>query len=203
MSDQVEKLLMGTYFYPRGGSAHVARALAGELGAQGIEVTLVSGSRADLGPAADAKDFYAGLDVRAVDFTPALRSGRPLDFVGPAGTAPMHGSFEDREDAVDPVLTSLDDRRLELQVDAWARELERAAAGGVDRLYLHHLTPLNEAAARALPGVPIVGHIPGTQLLMLAAIQAGAGAGGRGGVAWIKRLRRWAAACERLIVADR
>ena len=89
--------------------------------------------------------------MRAVDFTPALRSGRPLDFVGPAGTAPMHGSFEDREDAPDPVLTSLDDRRLELQVDAWARELERAAAGGVDRLYLHHLTPLTRRRRAPFP----------------------------------------------------
>src|SRR6201989_2941614 len=178
MSDTVEKLLMGTYFYPRGGSAHVARALARELRKQGIEVTLVSGSRTDLGPAADARAFYAGLDVRAVDFTPALESGRPLDFVGPPGTAPMHGSFEDRVDAVDPVLTSLDERRLGLQVDAWARELERASAGGVDRLYLHHLTPLNEAAARALPGVPIIGHIHGTELLLLEEIAAGAAPGG-------------------------
>src|ERR1700709_126738 len=102
MSDKVEKLLMGTYFYPRGGSAHVARALARELETQGIEVTLVSGSRTDLGPAADANDFYKGLDVRAGDFPPALLSGRPLDFVRPPGTAPMRGSFEDREDAVAP-----------------------------------------------------------------------------------------------------
>jgi glycosyltransferase involved in cell wall biosynthesis len=200
MSDTVEKLLMGTYFYPRGGSAHVARALARELEKQGIEVTLVSGSRTDLGPAADARDFYAGLDVRPVDFTPALRSGRQLDFVGPPGTAPMHGSFEDREDAVDPVLASLDDDRLELQVDAWARELELAAAGGVDRLYLHHLTPLNEAAARALPGVPIIGHIHGTELLMLEAIEAGAPADRSRAAAWSERLSHWAANCERLVV---
>jgi glycosyltransferase involved in cell wall biosynthesis len=202
MSDTVEKLLMGTYFYPRGGSAHVARALARELQTQGIEVTLVSGSRTDLGPAADAHDFYAGLDVRAVDFTPALRSGRPLDFVGPPGTAPMHGSFEDREDAVDPVLTSLDERRLELQVDAWARELERAAAVGVDRLYLHHLTPLDEAAARALPGVPIIGHIHGTELLMLEAIDSGSPVERDRAASWSERLRRWAGDCERLVVGD-
>jgi glycosyltransferase involved in cell wall biosynthesis len=202
MSNKVEKLLMGTYFYPRGGSAHVARALARELRSQGIEVTLVSGSRTDLGPAADARAFYAGLDVRAVDFTPALESGRPLDFVGPPGTAPMHGSFEDREDAVDPVLTSLDDRRLELQVDAWARELERAAAGGVDRLYLHHLTPLNEAAARALPGVPIIGHIHGTELLMLEAVEAGSAVDRDRAASWSERLRGWAADCERLVVGD-
>src|ERR1700754_641849 len=193
MSDTVEKLLMGTYFYPRGGSAHVARALARELGTQGIEVTLVSGSRTDLGPAADARAFYAGLDVRAVDFTPALESGHPLDFIGPPGTAPMHGSFEDREDAVDPVLSSFDERRLRLQVDAWARELELAAAGGVDRLYLHHLTPLDEAAALALPGVPIIGHIHGTELLMLEAVEEGAGGEPGRAAAWSERLSGWAA----------
>ncbi len=114
----------------------------------------------------------------------------------------MHGSFEDREDAVDPVLTSLDDRRLELQVDAWARELERAAAGGVDRLYLHHLTPLDEAAALALPGVPIIGHIHGTELLMLEAIEEGAAVDPGRAAAWTERLGRWAADCERLVVGD-
>ena len=101
-----------------------------------------------------------------------MRSAHPLDFVGPACTAPIHGSFEDRPDAPDAVFTSLDDEQLELQVDAWAQRLEEAAAGGVDKLYLHHLTPLNEAAARALPGVPIIGHIHGTELLMLEEIEA-------------------------------
>src|SRR4051794_26314596 len=123
---------MGIYFYPRGGSAHSTRALARQLEVQGLDVTLLSGSRTDLGPVADARHFYEGIDTRAVDFTPALRSARPLDFVGPPGTAPIHGSFEDRDDAADAVLTSLDDDQLELQVEAWARELERAAAGGVD-----------------------------------------------------------------------
>jgi glycosyltransferase involved in cell wall biosynthesis len=203
MNNQVEKVLMGIYFYPRGGSAHSARALARQLEVQGLDLTLVSGSRTDLGPIGDAHDFYKGLDVRPVDFTPALRSGRPLDFRGAPGTAPMHGSFEDRPDAPDAVLTSFDDARLELQVDAWARELEAAAAGGIDRLYLHHLTPLNEAAARALPEVPIIGHIHGTELLMLEAIEADVPSADSRAAAWAERLRRWAAACERLIVGDR
>jgi glycosyltransferase involved in cell wall biosynthesis len=201
VANTVEKVLMGIYFYPRGGSAHSARALARQLELQGLDVTLLSGSRTDLGPLADARAFYAGIDVRSVDFTPALRSPQPLDFVGPACTAPIHGSFEDRVDAPDAVLTSLDDDRLELQVEAWADELERAAAGGVDRLYLHHLTPLNEAAARALPGVPIIGHIHGTELLMLEEIEAGPSSG-HAAEAWSERLRRWAADCARLIVGD-
>ena len=39
-------------------------------------------------------------------------------------------------------------------------------------LHLHHLTPLNEAAARVAPDVPVVGHLHGTELLMLEAIEA-------------------------------
>jgi glycosyltransferase involved in cell wall biosynthesis len=199
--DTVEKVLMGIYFYPRGGSAHSARALARQLEVQGLGVTLLSGSRTDLGPLGDAQAFYAGIDVRSVDFTPALRSAQPLDFVGPACTAPIHGSFEDRTDAPDAVLSSLDDDRFELQVEAWVHELERAAAGGVDRLYLHHLTPVNEAAARALPGVPIIGHIHGTELLMLEEIEAGP-TSGRQAEVWSERLRRWAGECARLVVGD-
>jgi glycosyltransferase involved in cell wall biosynthesis len=202
MADTVEKVLMGIYFYPRGGSAHSARALTHQLEEHGFDVTLLSGSRTDLGPAADARAFYEGIDVRTVDFTPALRSGRPLDFAGPPGTAPMHGSFEDRPDAPDALLVSLDDKRFELQVDAWARELQAAAAGGIDRLYLHHLTPLNEAAARVLPGVPIIGHIHGTELLMLEQLEAGTPLDRDRAAVWIERLRRWAADCERLIVGD-
>ena len=44
----------------------------------------------------------------------------------------MHGSFEDRPAAPDAVLASLDVEELELQVEAWSRELRDAAAGGVD-----------------------------------------------------------------------
>jgi len=76
------------------------------------------------------------------------------------------------------------------------------ATGGVDKLYLHHLTPLNEAAARALPGVPIIGHIHGTELLMLEEIEEDSAATGRHGGRWAERLRRWAGECERLIVGE-
>ena len=37
-------------------------------------------------------------------------------------------------------------------------------------LHLHHLTPVHDAAARALPGVPVVTHLHGTELKMLDAI---------------------------------
>jgi glycosyltransferase involved in cell wall biosynthesis len=193
---------MGIYFYPRGGSAHVCRSLARELGRNGIEVTLVAGSRSDLGEAASASAFYEGLDLRAVDFTPAIRSADPLHYAGGPWTAPVHGSYEDRPEAVDPVLAGLDDEEFELQVEAWSAALAEAAGPGVDVLYLHHLTPLNEAAARVLPGVPVLGHVHGTELLMLEQIEEGAPEGWEHAEKWAERMRGWAAACERIVVND-
>src|SRR5690349_17698000 len=53
-------------FFPRGGSAHVARALAHGLPANGWDVTVVSGSKHS--GHCDAERFYGGLDVVSVDF---------------------------------------------------------------------------------------------------------------------------------------
>ena len=193
----------GHLLLSRGGSAHVGRALAREFERGGIEVTVLSGSRSDLGEHARAPSFYAGLDLRAVDFTPALRGAAPLRFEGGPGTAPMHGSYEDRPGAEDPVLASLDDGAFELQVEAWARALELAGAGDADVLYLHHLTPINEAAARAFAAVPILGHVHGTELLMLERIAAGAApASWTHAAEWARRMGDWAAACERIVVSN-
>ncbi len=193
---------MGIYFYPRGGSAHVCRALAREFERNEFEVTLLSGSRSDFGEHALASDFYAGLDLRPVDFTPALRSPDRLHFEAGAGTAPMHGSYEDRPGAEDPILAALDEVAYELQVDAWTREMELAGAGDADLFYLHHLTPLNEAAARAFPLTPVLGHVHGTELLMLEQIATGAPAGWSDAEAWAERIREWAAACRRIVVSS-
>lgn len=181
---------MGIYFYPRGGSAHVCRSIARELSANDFEVTLLSGSRPDLGGEAAAENFYAGLDVRPVEFVPA-------------GSVPLHGSFEDRPGAPDPVLASLDDEEFERQVEAWTEVMVTAVRAGVDVLYLHHLTPLNEVASRLLPDVPVVGHVHGTELLMLEQIEAGPPVGWEHAEAWALRLRRWAAGCARIVVNDR
>jgi glycosyltransferase involved in cell wall biosynthesis len=194
---------MGLYFYPRGGSAQASRALARALEADGLDVTLVAGSRSDLGDAADAVDFYAGLDLRPVDYTPALGSTTPLEYTGAPGTAPIHGSYEDRPGSPDRVLASLDDKAYELQVEAWMRELEAAAAPGVDVAYLHHLTPLNEAVRRLFgPELPVVGHVHGTELLMLEEIEAGPPPSWTDADAWAERLRRWARECQRIVVND-
>lgn len=183
-------------FFPRGGSAHVARALARELPAHGWDVTVVSGSCRGLDGHADARRFYHAVDVHTVDFDAALRAPDPLD--PPAGAAPMHPSYEDRPGAPDVVFAALDDAAYERQVAAWARALAAAGAADADALHLHHLTPVNAAAARVAPDVPVVGHLHGTELLMLEEIEAGAP--WPHAEAWAQRMRAWAASCARLVV---
>lgn len=193
------RVLSAILFSPRGGSAHAARALARGLRDQGWAVTLVAGSRDDQGEHGNAQQFYGS--VRAVAFDDALASDAPQRFAGPPGSAPLHPSFEDRAGAPDRVFAALDDHEYELQVAAWSRELERAGAREADVLHLHHLTPINEAAARIAPGVPVVGHLHGTELLMLERIEGPDPPDWRYAARWSERIRRWAQQCDRLVVA--
>ena len=195
------RVVSALYFFPRGGSAHVARALARELPAHGWDVRVVSGSRGDAGDLPDASVFYSGLELHAVDFGPALASADPMAYEGSEGAAPMHASYEDRPGAPDRVFATLDDEEYERQVRAWARELELAGAADADVLHLHHLTPVNEAAARAALGVPVVGQLHGTELLFLEQVDAGAPESWAHADAWAERMREWARRCERLLVA--
>jgi glycosyltransferase involved in cell wall biosynthesis len=194
------RVVSGTLFFPRGGSAFVARALARGLSDRGAAVTLVAGSRHDLGgTVGDARSFYAGLDLYEVDFTPALSAPDPMTYSGPPGTAPLHPSFEDRPGAPDRVFASLDDATYRLHVDAWARALTAAGAADADVLHLHHLTPLDAAAELVAPGVPVVAQVHGTELLMLQAIAGGAG--WAYAAEWADRIRAWAANSAEVIVA--
>ncbi len=174
-------MLSALMFFPRGGSAHVARALAAELPGHGWDVTIVSGSRRGHG---DARAFYEGLDVYPVDFD--------------AGDAPMHPSYEDRPGAADPVFATVDDADYERHVQAWTRALAGARAAEHDVLHLHHLTPIHEAAHRVAPDVPVITHLHGTELLMLEAIADGAP--WPHAQAWAGRMRRWAQRSERVLV---
>jgi glycosyltransferase involved in cell wall biosynthesis len=161
-------------------------------------VTLVSGSRGDLGGEGDARRFYAGLDVHGVEFDAALRAPDPLDPA--AGAAPMHPSYEDRPGAPDAVYAKLGEAAVERQVATWADALRRAGAAHADVLHLHHLTPINAAAARVAPEAPVVGHLHGTELLMLERIAAGPPEGWTHAAAWAQRMKGWARACTRLLV---
>ena len=180
-------------FFPRGGSAQVTRSLARALPAHGWEVTVVSGSVT--GGHADAMRFFAGLDVRPMDYSEAIRAADPL-----AHDPPMHPSFEDREGAADRVFAKVDDAGYERLVDAWAAMLDEAGAAEADVLHLNHITPMHAAAARVAPDVPVVTHVHGTELLMLEAIAAGPPRGWDHAEAWSARMRRWARSSDRLIL---
>jgi glycosyltransferase involved in cell wall biosynthesis len=184
---------MGLLFFPRGGSAQVARYLSRFLPRAGWEVTIACGSLGGPGDQAHAGTFYRGLDVRPLDYTAAAAAPDPLA----AGFQP---SYEDRPGAPDRVMAGVDDAVYERLVATWERQLEAAGAATADVLHLHHLTPIGEAAERAFPGVPRVGHLHGTELLMLREIDAGHPPGWEHAAGWAERMRRWARACERLLV---
>jgi glycosyltransferase involved in cell wall biosynthesis len=181
---------MGVQFFPRGGSAHVTRNLARALPHSGWGVRLVSGSAH---PPGDARGFYAGIDVVPVDMTAAIDAPDPM-----AAEPPMHPSYEDRPGAPDRVFAALDDAAYEHQVATWARALSQAGAADHDILHLHHLTPINAAAELVAPDVPVIGHLHGTELLMLEE-ESGRWAHLQ---AWRERMRHWAERCERMIVAS-
>ena len=162
---------MGLFFFPRGGSAHLARNLANALPRTGWDVTLLSGSRA---PDGEARRFYDGLDVRPVEVEDL--------------------SYEAH-------LPNLDEAQAEEVTLTWTRALQSAGAASADVLHLHHLTPLYEAAARVAPNVPIVGHLHGTELLALEAIDKQPDRFAHG-PAWAERMRRWAAGADTLIIAS-
>ena len=178
------RALSAIMFSPRGGSAYTARTLVTELPAQGWAVRLVSGSLSS-SPDGDARTFYRGLDLDLVDYD----------------REPMHPSYEDRSGAPDRVFATVDDLELERHVRVWGSALRRAGALGADVLHLHHLTPVNEAAGRLAPWVPVVGQLHGTELLMLEAIESGPPAAWRFADRWARRLRTWAARCARIVVA--
>jgi len=181
-------------FFPRGGSAHATRSLARELPRHGWDVTLVSGSLRTPEGHSDAAQFFAGLDVRPVDMTAAVTAPDPL-----LADPPLHPSYEDRPGAPDRVFAAVDDAVYEHHVSAWERALADAGAGDADVLHLNHLTPLNEAARRVAPTVPVVGHLHGTELMMLETVAA-ADPPWPYADAWVARLRDWAAGCSRLLL---
>jgi glycosyltransferase involved in cell wall biosynthesis len=190
------RVVSALFFFPRGGSAQVARSLARALPAAGWRLTLAAGSLGRSGEPTHAASFFAGVDVHTLDYSPALEQrAQP-----PGASVPFPPSYEDRPGAPDRVFAAVDDARYERLVAAWIDLLARAGAGSADVLHLHHLTPANEAAARAFPSVPVLGQLHGTELAMLRVIAAGAPPGWRYAQAWGRRLRAWARRCALLVV---
>jgi glycosyltransferase involved in cell wall biosynthesis len=186
---------MALSFFPRGGSAQVARYVARELPDHGWDVTLVAGSLGDEDEASNADSFFEGVDVHPVDYTQSRDADDPL-----RADPPFQPSYEDRDDAPDVVYAKVDDDDFERLVSHWEGVLREAGAEHADVLHLHHLTPLNEAAARAFGDKPVVGHLHGTEILMLRAIEDGPPDGWDHASAWAERMRGWAQAADRLFV---
>jgi len=156
---------MGLMFYPRGGSAQVARYLSRALDAEGWPVSLLSGSLGAAGERTHAASFYDDPGVRAVDYSPALlayEQGRdPI-----AEPVPFHPSFEDQLGVPDRVFCAVEPRLGDHLAAAW----ERAMSGWAETAavtHLHHLSPLQEAARRLRPERPLLTHLHGTELKMI------------------------------------
>src|SRR5215216_1317311 len=97
---------MGLLFFPRGGSAQVARYLVPALTDAGWSASLVGGSLGGPGEGTHAPTFYGDLDLHHLDYTAAVEAfeagGSAID-----AAVPMHPSFEDREGAPDVVLSAV------------------------------------------------------------------------------------------------
>ena len=165
---------MGLLFYPRGGSAFVVRELLPRLAWLGWPVRLFVGSVGAPGAPTHAGTFFRGLDVWPHDYSGAVeafaRGGDSL-----SRPVPMHPSYEDRLDAPDPIFTSVPPELLEPQVRAWQRTFAAGGMGRCELAHLHHLTPQADAVRRSWPHLPIVGHLHGTELKMLAELERRAG----------------------------
>jgi glycosyltransferase involved in cell wall biosynthesis len=192
------RVVSGLFFFPRGGSAQVAREFARALPAAGWSARLAAGSLGGPGELTNARSFFAGIDVEPLEYSTAYDPADPL--TAPPPFPPFPPSYEDRPGAPDRVFATVDDAAFERLVRAWVEVLGRAGAGEADLLHLHHLTPANEAAARAFGAVPVLGQLHGTELALLRALQAGPPPGWLYAARWAERFRRWAQQCALVVV---
>lgn len=165
------RVVMGLLFFPRGGSAYVARYLSLALSEAGWDVSLVCGSLGRPGADTYAPTFFAGTDVHDLDYTGAVDAfragGSAID-----APVPMHPSYEDRVDAPDVVLASVEAELAGHLSVVWEAPFAAARAEQADVAHLHHLTPQLDALARGWPSVPVLVHLHGTELMLIEAIEA-------------------------------
>ena len=182
------RVVMGLLFFPRGGSAQVARYLAPCLGDAGWTVSLVTGSLGRDGDETHAGTFFAGLDgVHALDYSDPH--------------VPMHPSFEDRPGAPDPVLARVPPSDAQPLAALWDDPLVAAGGDHATLFHLHHLTPQHEAVVRRWPDATIVAHLHGTELKFLEAVERAPDRWPHGRF-WSERLRAIAARCDHLVAVN-
>ena len=165
------RVAMGLLFFPRGGSAYVARYLSVALTEAGWDVSLACGSLGPPGADTNAPTFFAGTDVHDLDYTDAVNAFRDGGSAI-AAHVPMHPSYEDRVDAPDVVLASVEPGLADHLSAVWEAPLAAARAEQADVAHLHHLTPQLDALARRWRSTPVLAHLHGTELMLIEAIEA-------------------------------
>lgn len=192
---------MGLLFFPRGGSAQVARYLVPQLAAAGWPTSLVVGSLGGPEEDTNAQRFFAGIDVHALDYSGAMAAHEDgQDAL--AAPVPMHPSYEDRRGAPDRVLADVDPALLDHLAGVWEAPFAAAGGDGAALFHLHHLTPQLEAVRRRWPATPLVAHLHGTELKMLEAAALEQGRTWRHGRFWTDRLRSWAQRSDHLVTVS-
>ena len=164
---------MGLFFYPRGGSARVAAYLSRALDASGWPVTLACGSIGEPGALGNAATVFTGVDIVPASYDEALARWRRGEI---RWTRCFPCIRRSRRGRACPTARFRSSRRS--RVNGWPRHGPRCwpaseALATARLLHLHHLTPLHDAAAIALPDVPVLTHLHGTELKMLDAMTGG------------------------------
>jgi glycosyltransferase involved in cell wall biosynthesis len=164
---------------------------------------MMSGSLGPAGEGSNAQQFFSGIPSRSLDYTSARSDwARGADAMRAA--IPMHASYEDKAGVPDRIFFDLDDAAFRRQVASWTRFLKAGTGGPPDIVHLHHLTPMHEAVRSLWPDVPVITHLHGTELKMLASVEDDvvSEAPRRWTPEWVGRMRRWAAESDRLVVVS-
>ncbi len=163
------KILMSHIFYPRGGSAQVARYLSRALIELGHEVRLITGTLHDGDPQHDANVFFEDFPLTVVDYTDAWRGFQQgEDPLSDKWEFPFHPSYEDKSGVPDRVFYKLTDAEYTALLRCWTAVFDDVREHfHPDLLHLHHLTHAHVAAAQVFPSVPRLTQLHGTEIKML------------------------------------
>jgi glycosyltransferase involved in cell wall biosynthesis len=193
------RILHSLMFYPRGGSAFVARALVHEAMKKGHDARIVAGSLGEAGEFSHAPSFYFGLNTYAMAYDGAkawFEAGRdPMQH-----PRPFHPSYEDRGTVPDRLFSEVSPRVANWFIERWTDFFEVVAREFTpDVIHMHHLTPQIYAVQSIFPGVPVVVHLHGTELKLLERLStpgASRANGGRYGQYWISLFREAASLAD-------
>jgi len=175
-------IVMGLLFFPRGGSAQVARYLATALADVDWSVALVTGSLGVPGEATHAPTFFRDISLQHLDYTEAMRvfaaGGNAV-----SAPVPMHPSYEDRADAPDVVFAAVPGDVAPHLSAVWESPIRAAGGDRAHVFHLHHLTPQHDAVERHWPQQAVVAHLHGTEIKFLEALNERAALASSVGVA--------------------